>query len=397
MEEKLKTTSIFMCLIICAMASAAGTDLVLPAIPQLTKIFLTIPEVSQRVLSAYVAGNACGLLLFGWLSDHFCRKRLLVSALFLFSLTSVGCAFAPGITALVLARFVQGMASAAAPVFIPGFIRELFDERRAVRAIGLLGSIQAVVPAAAPLIGVILLSYFDWSISFKLLAILTFTASGMVMYSKLPEPLHERRASGSFIRLILNPVYLRYALSQALTVGGLVTFVFGAPAVITLSMHGTLDDFIIMQMMNVAGYIIAANVSPGLAEKHGADSIIFVGTSLALLSAIALTGYGLLGGTETIIMAMLFAPMGIALGLRGPTGFYRGIVASGDNSARGAALIIFFTFTMTTLGSLITAHFITYGLIALAAFVMSMHLMSLLILIFLPKSSNRAQPNYSWQ
>lgn len=367
------------------MTSIAGTDLVLPAIPQLIRIFHTTPEVTQRVLSAYVGGNACGLLLFGRLSDYFSRKKLLCSALFIFSLASLGCAYAPDISVLVAIRFVQGITSAAAQVFIPGFIRELFDERRTVRAIGLMGSLQALVPAAAPLAGVFLLALFDWSISFKLLAILTTAAAGMVMIMELPKRSHRRHASGNYAGLLRNPLYLRYALTHALTVGGMVTFVFGAPTVITLTMHGTLNDFIVMQVTNIAGYIVSANLSPSLAERYGADKVIMVGTCLALSSAIALTGYGMLNGTGTYTLAALFAPMGIAIGLRGPTGFYRGIVISGDNNARGAALIAFFTFATMTLGSLVSAEFITYGLTALAAFVMAMHLLSLLLFIMLPR------------
>lgn len=366
------------------MTSIAGTDLVLPAIPQLMRVFHTTPEVSQWVLSAYVGGNACGLLLFGRLSDYISRKKLLCSALFIFSLASLACAYAPVVSVLVATRFVQGIASAAAPVFVPGFIRELFDERRAARAIGLLGSFQALVPAAAPLVGVLLLTLFDWSISFKLLAILTATAAGMVMILELPERPHCCRSSGNYTSLLRNPLYLRYALTHALTVGGMVTFVFGAPMVITLTMHGTLNNFIIMQVVNISGYIVAANLSARLAERFGADKIIMIGTCLALSSAIAMTGYGLLNGMDTYTLAVLFAPMGIAIGLRGPTGFYRGIVIAGDNNSRGAALIAFFTFTMITLGSLMSAEIISHGLMALAAFVMVIHLLSLLLLFKLP-------------
>ncbi|HID8218896.1 TPA: MFS transporter [Serratia marcescens] len=388
----MKNTTIFVCLTLCAMVSAAGTDLVLPAIPQITKIFDTAPEISQRVLSAYVAGNACGLLLFGRLSDYLSRKTLLLAALFFFSLSSIACAYSSVMFLLIVSRFVQGIASSAAPVIIPGLIRELFCERRAVRAIGLLGSIQALVPAAAPLIGVLLLEFFDWSISFKLLALLTIAAAATVLVSELPERSRSHCTSGSFTALLKNPVYLRYALSQALTVGGLVTFVFGAPSVITLTMHGNMNDFIIMQMMNVGGYIIAANISPRLAEQYGVEKIILGGTCLAFVSAATLTGYALLKGTDAHTMAALFTPMGIALGLRGPTGFYRGIIASGRNNARGAALIIFFTFMMTTLGSIVTAHFITSGLLALAAFVTAMHSLSLLLIVLLPHLQTDEHP-----
>lgn len=286
----------------------------------------------------------------------------------------------------MISRFVQGITSAAAPVFIPGIIKQLFHERQAARATSLLGSIQALVPATAPMVGYMLLSIFEWNTSFKFLAVMTIVAALIVFVSGLPDNTCRYRRQGGFIILLQNPVYMRYALSQTLCIGGLMTFVFGAPTVIIFSMHGTLSDFIIMQIMNISAYILAANFSPGLVDQYGSEKIIVIGACIALSSGLALSLYGLINGVNTTLLAILFTPMGLALGIRGPAGFYKAIIVSGENNAIGVALIIFFTFMMTTLGSLATARFISYGLMPLATFVMLMQFFSLLVLIFLPKA-----------
>ncbi|EPV2477649.1 MFS transporter [Enterobacter ludwigii] len=375
----------FLYLILCAMSTAAGTDMVLPATPLFATVFNISSEISQRILSIYVAGNACGLLLFGNLADRFSKIRMLFFALLLFSLTSFGCAYAPEITLLLILRFIQGMASAAASVFIPGFIRGLFPHRKAARAIGLLGSIQALIPAIAPVVGTLILQFFNWRITFISLGVLTMALAVMIRFAKGPERNPGQRTPGTYVQLLKNAVYLRYALSQALAVGGLITFVFGAPSVIILSMGGNLNDFILMQMLNVGGYIIAANISPGLAERFSHEKVILAGTLMALLSAFALSGYGFLNGSRAFVMTILFTPMGFALGLRGPVAFYRGIVSAGSNDARGSALMIFLTFITTALGSLITGHFITGGLTPLAMSVTAMFLLSFLLFVLLPK------------
>lgn len=367
------------------MSTAAGTDMVLPAIPLFATVFNISSEISQRILSIYVAGNACGLLLFGNLADRFSKIRMLFFALLLFSLTSFGCAYAPEITLLLILRFIQGMASAAASVFIPGFIRGLFPHRKAARAIGLLGSIQALVPAIAPVVGTLILQFFNWRITFISLGVLTMALAVMIRFAKGPERNPGQHTPGTYVQLLKNAVYLRYALSQALAVGGLITFGFGAPSVIILSMGGNLNDFILMQMLNVGGYIIAANISPGLAERFSHEKVILAGTLMALLSAFALSGYGFLNGSRAFVMTILFTPMGFALGLRGPVAFYRGIVSAGSNDARGSALMIFLTFITTALGSLITGHFITGGLTPLAMSVTAMFLLSFLLFVLLPK------------
>ncbi len=374
----------FFLLILCATLSLAGTDLVLPAVPQLPEIFGTDRATAQLVLAAYVGGGGLGLLLYGRLADHFSRKMLLVSSLAAFAAASVACAFSPNIAVLVALRFVQGVASAAAPVFGPGLIRQLFSDGAAVRAIGFLGSVESLVPALAPIFGVLLLSHFGWQSSFELLGVLTSLAAVLILVLGLPREEKSSDTRGSYGQLLADRVFMRYALSQAMTLGGLLTFVFGAPTVIVASMGGSLNDFIVMQVINISGFIIAANLTARIAERFGAEKIILLGTVMAAVSAAALLAYGLSGRTNTLMLPVLFTPMAIGLGLRGPIGFYRGILASGANNARGSALIVFFIFMITTLGTVVAAPIITGGLAALALVVCAIHLMSVALLLLLP-------------
>ncbi|MBD9649927.1 MFS transporter [Ensifer sp. ENS09] len=374
----------FSLLILCATLSLAGTDLILPAVPQLPEIFGTDRATAQLVLAAYVGGGGLGLLLYGRLADHFSRKALLLSSLGAFAAASLACAFSPDITALIALRFIQGVASAAAPVFGPGLIRQLFTDKAAVRAIGFLGSVESLVPALAPIFGVLLLSHFGWQSSFELLGVLTLLAAVLILVLGLPQEEKTSDMRGSYGQLLTDRIFMRYALSQALTLGGLLTFVFGAPTVIVASMGGSLNDFIIMQVINISGFIIVANLTARIAERFGAENVILTGTVMAALSALALLAYGLTGGTNTLILPLLFTPMAIGLGLRGPIGFYRGILASGANNARGSALIVFFIFMITTLGTVIAAPIIAAGLAALAFVATAIHLLSVVLLILLP-------------
>lgn len=374
----------FSLLILCATLSLAGTDLILPAVPQLPEIFGTDRATAQLVLAAYVGGGGLGLLLYGRLADHFSRKALLLSSLGAFAAASLACAFSPDITALIALRFIQGVASAAAPVFGPGLIRQLFTDKAAVRAIGFLGSVESLVPALAPIFGVLLLTHFGWQSSFELLGVLTLLAALLILVLGLPQEEKSSDMRGSYGQLLTDRIFMRYALSQALTLGGLLTFVFGAPTVIVASMGGSLNDFIIMQVINISGFIIVANLTARIAERFGAENIILTGTVMAALSALALLAYGLTGGTNTLMLPLLFTPMAIGLGLRGPIGFYRGILASGANNARGSALIVFFIFMVTTLGTVIAAPIIAAGLAALAFVATAIHLLSVVLLLLLP-------------
>jgi len=73
-------------------------------------------------------------------------------------------------------------------------------------------------------------------------------------------------------------------------------------------------------------------------------------------------------------------PLNVGLGLRGPPGFHRAVVAARGDDARGAALVVVAILGSTAAGTAIVAPFITHGLvpIALAAFVSSAAALALL-------------------
>jgi MFS transporter, DHA1 family, multidrug resistance protein len=380
-----RRTIIFALLMLCAVLSLAGTDLILPAVPQLPAIFGTDMATAQLVLASYVAGTAIGLLLFGALADRLTPRTLVVSSLVVFAVASVACALSPGIWALIVLRFAQGTASAAAPVFGPAIIRQIFNEKAGVRAIGFLGSVESLVPALAPILGVFLLARFGWESSFELVGVVAIVAAALILLLGLPNQRKTAGAPGSYRALLLDPVFMRYALSQAMTLAGLVVFVFGAPAVIVGTMGGTLQHFIVMQVCGVLGFIVAANLTSACADRWGTERIIFVGTAMALASAVLILAYALAGGNNSALLPALFLPMNVGLGLRGPLGFYRGIVASGTNNARGSALIVFFILAMTSLGTIVAAPFINQGLWALGAVTCAIHALSVGLLLLLPR------------
>ena len=81
---------------------------------------------------------------------------------------------------------------------------------------------------------------------------------------------------------------------------------------------------------------------------------------------------------------VLFSFVNLGLGFRGPPGFYQAIIASGDNDARGAALVILLVFSTTSIGTALLAPFITMGLMPLAAAAAAVSVSSLAALFFLP-------------
>ena len=361
-----------------------GTDLVLPAVPSLPEALGGGAAEAQLVLAADVAGTCAGLLAFGALGDRFDTRTLFSASLLLTAITSIACAWSTGIWSLIGLRTAQGAFAAGPAVFAPAIVRAVFDEQRAIRAIGALGSIESLAPALAPILGAWLLAIGGWTLSFELIAAIAMALAAVNLLVPLI-PQVSRRAQGSFVRLARDPVFLRYAFSQAFVLGGLLVFVFGAPTVFVRVLGGSLFDFIAMQVVGIATFIVAANFAGSLVTRFGAERMIGLGTTLALAAAAAILAYALTGGRSTVVIAALFVPMNVGLGLRGPPGFYRAIIAAHGDDARGSALVILAIMATTAGGTAMVAPFIAHGLIPLATATFLLQLLAIATLMLLPR------------
>jgi DHA1 family bicyclomycin/chloramphenicol resistance-like MFS transporter len=368
MKRSLSTMSGFALIAAGTVLGGAGTDLVLPAAPSLPFALGGTPAEAQYVLAAYAAGSAAGLVLFGELGARFNSRMILVASLGLFALLSLAAVFAPTLPALIAIRLFQGAASSASAVLAPGIVRALFPEAQAVQMIGLLGSIESRIPALAPIAGAWLLVSFGWRASFYVLATAAFTLTVVmeVAAARLPA-VASREAGGGYTALLGNRAFLRYALSQAFALGGLLTFVFGAPAVLIGPMGGALSDFLWLQVSGVAFFIIAANFSGRLAAHYGAERVIVGGTCLASTAALAITAYALRGGNTPSALIPFWILWNIGFGLRGPPGFFKAILASLGDDARASALVILFILVTASIGTALAAPFVASSLTGLAA------------------------------
>lgn len=363
----------------------AGIDLILPAVPGLPAVLGGDLPRAQLVLASFAAGVAAGLLFFGELGARFDQRRLLAASLLAYALTSLACSFSPSLDVLIVLRFVQGTSGAAAAVFAPGLLRLLYGDERAVGALGLLGSIELLVPALAPLVGLWLLGLWGWRASFDVLAALgvILAAVTLLRHRHLPRPAVSRNGGG-YLRLIGDPVFMRYALSHACTLGALLVFVFGAPTVFTIAMGGSIGDFIAMQISGIACFVIASNLAGTLARRFGAERMILTGNAISAVGGVAMLGYALAGGANPLSVTAIFLLFNVGLGLRGPPGFHRAVVAAKGDDARGAALVIVAILLATALGTACVAPFIELGLVPLSAGAALIAVAGVLFLMLLP-------------
>ena len=372
-------------LLVGSLCAFLATDLVLPAIPDLPGILGGDVEEGQFVLASFIAGGALGLYVFGAISWRFDRKKLLMVSLFLFALVSLACTQVTGIWQLIVLRFFQGFLSMVPAVIGPGILRQMFSETGATRAIGVLGSLEALAPALGPIAGSGLLAIGGWTLSFTLLGVISLLLVGALLV--LPGWVHRTERTepkGNYLSLLKSPVYMRYALSQAFCVGGLIMFVMSAPVMLEQGLGGSLHDFIAMQVCGVTTFIIASNSAGWLIGRFGAERLIWFGTLVSAISPLGMVLYALSGFAEPIGVVLLFIPLNMGLGFRGPPGFLRAVISADGQDDRASSLVVLTIFAVASGGTALLAPVIEQGLLSVAVMALLIEGLALLCLWRLP-------------
>ena len=82
------------------------------AIPAISHSLHVDPVDVKVALISYLLGLAIFIPISGWLADKFGAKKIFITALFIFTLSSLWCGFCNHLMELIIARFVQGLGGA---------------------------------------------------------------------------------------------------------------------------------------------------------------------------------------------------------------------------------------------------------------------------------------------
>lgn len=139
------------------------------ALPRIARDLHTGLSGVQWVVDAYTLALAAVVLTAGSLSDRFGRKRGLLAGLGVFTLASGACAMSSSITALDVARAIQGLGAAAMFATSLAVLADAFTEPGArARAFAAYGATIGGCFAIGPLIGGLLTGGLGWRAIFYL-------------------------------------------------------------------------------------------------------------------------------------------------------------------------------------------------------------------------------------
>lgn len=284
-------------LILGALSSGSlAIDMYLPAFPRIARELGTSIGMVQFTLAIFVLGLAAGQAFWGTLSDHVGRRRPIFAGCGLFSCAAVVCAVTHNIHTLIAARFLMGFGCSAGIVVCRAIVRDMFEEVEAAKFYTMMMVAMAVAPIVAPLLGSMLLTYFNWRAIFWFLTVYgVFCLTGVLRYC--PETLaREERMRGHVIdvfrgygRVLTNRRFLVHAMAFGCTSGILFTYLSSASYLFIELFRIPVAVFGFLFATNSIGFYIVSQLNHLLLRKFASGRLVRGAVWIIIFSAMLLT------------------------------------------------------------------------------------------------------------
>lgn len=363
-------------------------DLYLPAVPTLQANLGIGVTQAQATIAVYLAGLAASQLLWGELLNRLGPRRCVWWSVSLLALASVGCALAPGIEVLLAMRLLQGVAAGAATVVAPSVIRATLGDADAVRGMATIASIEAIVPAAGPVLGTLLLLWTDWRTTFWVVAAATLLVLPLVVrVAPAQLPGLNLAVPARYRDILGNGSFARLALSHALALGALFTFVGSAPQLLQHTLQMPLAAFATLQVIGVLGFMVTATQAGRISQRIGPARAVHLGAwvHIGLCAALLLGTW--LATPSFAALALFWCAFCAALAVRGPAAFSEALRVPAAQMGRASAMMVLMLLIAGAVGIQGVAPFIAGSSAApLAGAMLAMTLASIALVLPYPRA-----------
>ncbi|KKC99836.1 purine nucleoside transporter PunC [Photobacterium halotolerans] len=180
-----------------SMLGFLATDMYLPAFTAMQADLNTSSSLIGMTLGIFLLGMAIGQLIYGPLSDRLGRKKVLLGAMLLFSLATLGCAMAPNVETLLAFRFLQALGACSATVLWQAIVVDRYEGKLAEKVFATIMPLVALSPALAPLVGAAIQSHLGWRAIF--LSLIALGAILALMTTLQPESARGDKKQGNVL------------------------------------------------------------------------------------------------------------------------------------------------------------------------------------------------------
>jgi len=145
-----------------AVMEVMDTTVVNVSLPHIAGSLSATVDEATWVLTSYLVANAIVLPITGWLSNYFGRKRLLLSVVVGFTLSSLMCGLAPTLPLLIFFRILQGLSGGGLQPLSQSVMLEEFPHEERGKAMAFWGMGIMAAPVLGPTLGGWITDNYSW-------------------------------------------------------------------------------------------------------------------------------------------------------------------------------------------------------------------------------------------
>ena len=302
--------------------SPFATDTYVPSLVAVGEDLGATPLQVQQTLSAYMLGLGLMSLWHGSISDALGRRPVILAALSVFTLASLGCALAGNVHMLIGMRLLQGLSGGAGMVIVRAVVRDSVEGHAAQRLMSRVMLMFGVAPAIAPILGGYLHEWFGWHSVFWFLFLLGVVLTAWVAI-QLPETLaregrqslHPLAMAKTFWQIFSSRHFLLLAATTAASFQVFMQYIGASSAFLHDQLQLGVTSYGWFFIPVTVGYVGGSMLAGFLAGRVSARHLVWIAVSIMLAAGIENTLWHLIWAPSLLasISPIVVATFGLAL------------------------------------------------------------------------------------
>jgi DHA1 family bicyclomycin/chloramphenicol resistance-like MFS transporter len=281
--------------------SALTMNIFLPSLPGMATYFDVPYATMQMSVALYLALSSVLQIVIGPISDRIGRRKVVLAALVLFLIATVGTLIAPNATVFLICRMAQAVV-AAGMVLSRAVVRDMVADDEAASMIGYVTMGMSLVPMIGPVIGGVLDEAFGWKANFGLLLGLGVIVLAL-SWADLGETATLRKITfaeqmRSYPGLLKSRRFWGYCGAAAFASGSFYAYLGGAPYVGNVVFGLSSAQVGLLFAVTSVGYASGNFFAGKFSTRLGMNRMVLIGTvivcagmaMLTLLTALGLSG-----------------------------------------------------------------------------------------------------------
>ena len=385
----MKNSNLFILVLALANASVVvGMGLITPSITIIKADFNLTSDMVQLTLTVFIIAAGIGQLVFGFLSDRYGRRPILLTGSFLFVASSITSVFSPNILFLLIMRVIQGLGAAACMSMARVIINDSFNKTEAAEKLSLITAIMVIFPLISLILGGFIAQTIGWvgtMYVFFIFGLIILTGSVYnISETKITKinNLNFSKITNSFLDVLKNTKFLNFTFIGSIQTGvffssfGFMPYEFARLGVSPL-------EFGFWLSFTGIGYFLGNILNRNYASKYGIEALIIFGSFFSFLSYFSMLILNLNAFTHPLYISIPLIVFGLGNGFTVANCIIGGVSTTGNNS--GTATGIAGALQMSS-GGVIGSIIISFGgdknFVVCLLFVISLCLFALILSVF---------------